>query len=79
MMEFSRIIEKLRYAHSQKQQEKEKWNDKPEVQINIMYDKSQKDIGILIRLNNLMKRIELVKYMTGEWKPTTKKYTSVTD
>ena len=78
-MEFSRIIEKLRYSHSQKQQEKEKWNEHPQVQINIMYDKSQKDIGILIRLNNLMKRIELVKYLTGDWKPTTKKYSSVTD
>lgn len=39
-----------------------------------MYDKSQKDIGVLIRLNNLMKRIELIKYLIGNWKPTTKKY-----
>jgi len=26
-----------------------------------------------------MKRIELVKYLIGNWKPTTKKYTTITD
>ena len=67
MMEFGRMIDK------------ERWNENPQVQINIMYDKSQKDFGVLIRLNNLMKRIELIKYLIGNWKPTTKKYTTITD
>ena len=39
-----------------------------------MYDKSTKDIGVLIKLNNLMKRLELVKYLIGDWKSTNNKY-----
>ena len=40
MMEFSRMIEKMRYAHNQKKEEKEEWDANPQVDINIMYDKS---------------------------------------
>ena len=29
MMEFSRMIEKMRYAHNQKKQEKEEWDASP--------------------------------------------------
>lgn len=47
--------------------------------INIVYDKSRKDLGVLIRLNNLMKRLEVIKYLIGNWKPTTKKYTTMTE
>jgi|TARA_B110000285_G_C15115245_1_gene613653 hypothetical protein len=79
MMEFSRMIEKMRYAHNQKKQEKEEWDGNPQVDINIMYDKSQKDIGVLIKLNHLMKRLELIHYLTGDWKPTPKKYNTVTE
>lgn len=79
MMEFSRMIEKLRYAHIQQKEEKEKWNEAPHVHVNIMYDKSKKDIGVLIKLNHLMKRLELINYLVGEWKPTTKKYNTITE
>ena len=44
-----------------------------------MYDKSMKDIGVLIKMNNLMKRLELVKYLIGDWKSTSNKYISITD
>ena len=47
--------------------------------INIVYDKSRKDLGVLIRLNNLMKRLEVIKFLIGNWKPTTKKYTTMTE
>jgi len=39
MMDFSRMIEKLRYSHTVKQQEKEQFNKAPKVNINIQYDK----------------------------------------
>jgi hypothetical protein len=78
-MEFSRMVEKMKYAHTQKKEEKEEWNENPQVQVNIMYDKSQKDIGVLIKLNHLMKRLELIHYLIGDWKPTPKKYNTVTE
>lgn len=79
MMELSRTIEKLRHAHFQKQTEKERWNEAPQVNINIMFDKSQKDIGVLIKLNNLMKRLHLIQHLVGDWKPNNKKYSNVTE
>ena len=74
-----RMIEKMRYSHNQKQKEKEQWNQNPSIRINILYDKSQKDVGVLLKLNHLKKRLEIVKYLTGTWKPTTKKYNTMTD
>ena len=29
MMEFSRMVEKMKYAHIQKKEDKEEWNEKP--------------------------------------------------
>ena len=34
---------------------------------------------MLIRLNNLAKRLEVVKYLIGNWKPATKKYNTLTE
>ena len=79
VMEFNSMIEKLKYQHSEKLQQKESFNQNPQLQVNIMYNKSQKDIGALIKLNNLQKRLELIRYLIGDWKPTTKKYTNITD
>ena len=31
MMEFSRMVEKMKYAHIQKKEEKEEWNEKPQM------------------------------------------------
>jgi len=44
-----------------------------------MYDKSQKDVGVLLKLNHLKKRLEIIKHLTGSWKPTTKKYNTMTE
>lgn len=77
--EMTKNIEKLRYAHGQKQKEKDQWNLNPQIKINIMYDKQQKDVGILLKLNHLKKRLEIIKYLTGTWKPTTKKYNTMTE
>ena len=80
MMDFSRMIEKLRYSHTVKQQEKEQFNKAPKVNINIQYDKKQKDIGTLIKLNNLMKRLELIKFLIGDWKSSNQnKYSTLTE
>lgn len=49
------------------------------MKINILYDKSKKDIGVFIKLNHLMKRLELVNYLIGDWKPTIKKYSTMTE
>lgn len=38
-----------------------------------------KDIGVLVKLNNLMKRMELVKYLIGDWKSTNNKYINMTE
>ena len=79
MMEFARLIERLKYAHQQKQIEKEEFNKQPSLQVDISYDKSRKDIGVLIRLNNLQKRLEVVKWLIGVWKPQGKKYSTMTE
>ena len=34
---------------------------------------------MLIRLNQLIKRLEVIKYLIGNWKPVTKKYATITD
>lgn len=44
-----------------------------------MYDKSQKDVGVLLKLNHLKKRLDIIKYLAGNWKPTTKKYATMTE
>jgi hypothetical protein len=32
---------------------------------------------VLLKLNNLYKRIQVIEYILGEWKPTTKKYQNI--
>ena len=44
-----------------------------------MFDKSQKDIGVLLKLNNLMKRLEVIRYLIGDWRATPKKYNTITE
>ena len=34
---------------------------------------------MLIRLNQLIKRLEVIKYLIGNWKPVAKKYATMTD
>jgi len=73
------MLEKIKTGMDHQQAEKDQFNKAPSVKINIMYDKSMKDIGVLIKMNNLMKRLELVKYLMGDWKSTSNKYISMTD
>lgn len=47
--------------------------------VNLAYDHTRKDIGVLIRLNQLIKRLEVIKYLIGNWKPVAKKYATMTD
>lgn len=79
MMEFSRMIEKIRYNHKLQQQRKESFKENPQVKIDILYDQTSKDVGVLIKLNNLHKRMQVVKHLIGDWKPTPKKYATITD
>ena len=79
MMEFQRMIEKLRHQHALKAKQKDEFNEAPKLQINLAYDHTRKDIGVLIRLNSLTKRLEVIKYLIGNWKPVTKKYSTITD
>jgi len=80
MMNFMRMIEKMKFQFKDAQTQKEIRQKKGgPIQIDIMYNKSQKDIGVLIKLNGMMKRLELIKYMQGNWKPTNKKYLNMTD
>lgn len=80
MIDFSRMIEKLRYAHIQQQAEKEQFNKAPKINVQIQFDKKQKDLGTMIKLNNLMKRMELIKYLVGDWKSTShNKFSTITE
>ena len=64
MMNFTKMVEKLRYQFKQTQKDKEtRHKNGGPIQVNILYNKSQKDIGVLIKLNSLMKRLELIKFL----------------
>ena len=43
--------------------------ERTQSQVTLVLDTSKKDIGVLIRLNQLQKRLAFIKYVTGEWKP----------
>jgi hypothetical protein len=79
MMEFTRMIEKLRHQHLETAKQKEEFIKAPKVTVNLAYDHTRKDIGVLIRLNSLIKRLEVIKYLIGNWKPVAKKYATMTD
>ena len=44
-----------------------------------MYDKSQKDLGTLIKMNHLMNRLEVIQYLVGDWKSSNNKYVTMTE
>jgi len=37
-------------------------------EVKLVVDTEKKDIGVLIRLYHLQKRLHFIKYVTGEWK-----------
>lgn len=79
MMEFSRMLEKMKQSVEHKAEANEQFNKQPQVKINIMYDKSLKDVGVMVKMNNLMKRLELLRYLIGDWKTNSNKYSNITD
>eukprot|EP00347_Sterkiella_histriomuscorum_P022022 403331958 len=59
--------------------QRDKTQDSEEVQkVALVVDRSKQDIGTLIRLYNLQKRLNFIKHVTGEWKPTNK-YKTITE
>ena len=46
--------------------------------VNLVIDPSKKDIGSLIKLNALQKRLACVKHIIGGWKPS-QRHATVTD
>ena len=73
MLDFNRLLEKVKM-----EQQTESSKDGP-IELNIKYDRSAKDIGVLLKLNNLMKRLDTVKHITGDWKSANHKYANVTE
>ena len=37
--------------------------------VEIVFDRSKKEMGTLMKLNNLQKRIHFIKHVLGGWKP----------
>jgi len=62
---------------SLKKQEK-KEEEKGEQVIELVYDRSKKDMATLMRLNSLKKRVHFIKHVLGDWKPTPR-YKTLTD
>ena len=52
MMDFSRMLERLKAETERRSKEKE--GEHP-LRLTIQYDKGAKDIGVFVKLNNLMK------------------------
>lgn len=78
-MEFSRMLEKMKQNMEHTAQAKEEFDNQPQLKVNIMYDKSLKDVGVMIKMNSLMKRLELIKFVVGDWKTDSKNYQSITE
>ena len=53
-------------------------NNNQSAEITLVLDTNKRDVGVLIRLHHLQKRLQFVKYVLGDWK-TAPKYTSITD
>ena len=74
MLDFNRLLERVKLE----QKSSESSKDAP-LMLDIKYDKSAKDIGVLLKLNNLMKRLDTIKHLTGDWKSANHKYANVTE
>lgn len=79
MMEFSRMLEKMKQSMDHTAEAKDQFTKNPQVKINIMYDKSLRDVGVMVKMNNLMKRMEMIRYLIGDWKTNSNKYSNITD
>ena len=74
MLDFNRLLERVKLE----QKSSESSKNGP-LMLDIKYDKSAKDIGVLLKLNNLMKRLDTIKHLTGDWKLANHKYANVTE
>ena len=54
----------------QVQQNKAESNEAQEQTVDIVFDRSKKEMGTLMKLNGLQKRIHFIKHVLGGWKPT---------
>ena len=61
-----------------KRQQARQEESKDEVTVDLVLDRSKKDVGNLIKLNSLQKRVHFIKHVLGEWRPTPR-YKTLTD
>lgn len=54
----------------QVQQNKAEQDEAQEQTVDIVFDRSKKEMGTLMKLNGLQKRIHFIKHVLGGWKPT---------
>jgi len=40
-----------------------------ETTVDLIFDRSKKEMGTLMKLNSLQKRIHFIKHVLGDWKP----------
>jgi hypothetical protein len=78
LMDFSRMLERMKTNIDKQAAAKEDYIKDPKIKVNIKYDKSMKDIGVLVRMNNLMKRLEIINYLIGNWQSSNHKYRNIT-
>ena len=53
-------------------------NEESEQVVDLILDKSKKDMATLMKLNSLKKRVHFIKHVLGDWKPTPR-YKTLTD
>ena len=53
-------------------------SEESEQVVDLILDKSKKDMATLMKLNSLKKRVHFIKHVLGDWKPTPR-YKTLTD
>ena len=61
-----------------KQETKEEGQDGKEQVVELVYDRSKKDMATLMKMNSLKKRVHFINHVLGGWKPT-QRYKTLTD
>lgn len=50
--------------------QKNRTGEEKEIEVDLVFDRSKKEMGTLMKLNSLQKRIHFIKHCIGGWKPT---------
>ena len=79
MMEFSRMLEKMKQSMDHQNEANDEFSKQAQIKINIQYDKSLKNVGVMIKMNSLMKRLQVIRHLIGDWKTNSNKYSNITD